>query len=318
MKKMARFISLVLIAMVMLFVCSTAAFAEKADYNIAFFTMSASGEFWSTVMNGAKDAAESYGVNYTIDGPVSETSFEQQINMVEDAITKGANALCIAVCDAEALIPTLEEAEEKGIKIVLFNTTCNYQGETFIATDNYLAGQMGGEELAKAAESTGKYVCLGSAETVESNRQRCDGAIAWIEENAPDMELVEVKYCDNDLEKAMSIVNDWVTANPDLKAIFSNNDTTTTAVANVLQERDMVGKIKHVGFDATKTNVVYLEEGITDAIITQDAYDIGYQSIVAAVTLLDGGIVEPNIATNVAVVYKDNLNDEGIRKILNF
>lgn len=318
MKKMARLVSLVLIALVMLSVCSVTALAEKSDYNIALFTMSASGEFWSTVMNGAKDAAESYGVTYTIDGPVSETSFEQQINMVEDAITKGADALCIAACDAEALVPTLEEAADKGVRIVLFNSTCNYPGETFIATDNYIAGQLGGEALAKAADSTGKYACLGSAETVESNRQRCDGVIDWIKENAPDMELVDVKYCDNDLEKAMSIVTDWITANPDLKAIFSNNDTTTIAVANVLQERDMVDKIKHVGFDATKTNVVYLDEGITDAIITQDAYDIGYQSIVAAVTLLDGGTVEPNIATNVVVVTKDNLNDEDIRKILNF
>ena len=118
--------------------------------------------------------------------------------------------------------------------------------------------------------------------------------------------------------KGMAIVNDWITANPDLKAIFSNNDTTTIAVANVLQERGLVGEIVHVGFDATETNVVYLEEGVTSAIITQDAYDIGYQSIVAAVTLLDGGTVEPNIATNVAVVTKDNLNDESIRKILNF
>lgn len=132
------------------------------------------------------------------------------------------------------------------------------------------------------------------------------------------MTLVDTQYCDNDLERGMAIVNDWITANPDLKAIFSNNDTTTIAVANVLQERDMVEKIVHVGFDATETNVVYLEQDITSAIITQDAYDIGYQSIEAAVTLLDGGTVEPNIATNVAVVTKENLNDEDIRKILNF
>ena len=60
----------------------------------------------------------------------------------------------------------------------------------------------------------------------------------------------------------------------------------------------MVGKIVHVGFDATETNVIYLEQDITSAIITQDAYDIGYQSIEAAVTVLDGGTLEPNIATN--------------------
>ena len=314
-KKLLAVILTVILALAMMAVPSL---AEKSDYNVALFTMSASGEFWSNVMNGAEAAAQEFGITYTIDGPDTESSFEQQINMVEDAITKGADAICIAVCDSEALIPTLEEAAELGIKIVLFNTNCNYEGETFIATDNFIAGQLGGEALAQASGGAGKYVCLGSAETVEANRARCDGAVDFISQNAPDMELVEVKYCDNDLEKGMAIVNDWITANPDLKAIFSNNDTTTIAVANVLQERGLVGEIVHVGFDASETNVVYLEEGVTSAIITQDAYDIGYQSIVAAVTLLDGGTVEPNIATNVAVVTKDNLNDESIRKILNF
>lgn len=318
MKHTKKLIAAILVIVLTLTSLTAFAVAETEAYNVALFTMSASGEFWSTVMNGARDAAEELGIEYTIDGPDSETSFEQQISMVETAITRGVDAICIAVCDAEALIPVLEQAAGMGIKIILFNTTCNYEGETFIATDNFMAGQLGGEALAQYASSEGQYVCLGSAETVESNRARIDGAIDWISTNAPDMTLVDTQYCDNDLERGMAIVNDWITANPDLKAIFSNNDTTTIAVANVLQERDMVGKIVHVGFDATETNVVYLEQDITSAIITQDAYDIGYQSIEAAVTVLDGGTVEPNIATNVAVVTKENLNDEDIRKILNF
>jgi ABC-type sugar transport system, periplasmic component len=288
------------------------------DYNVAVFTMSASGEFWNTVMNGAKDAGEELGIKYTVNGPDTESSFEQQISMVEDAITKGADAVCIAVCDSEALVPTLETAAEKGIKIVLFNTNCSYEGETFIATDNFLAGQSAGEALAGAAGEEGKYVCLGSAETVEVNRQRIDGCRDYIEKNVPGMEHIDTQYCDNNLEKAMRIVNDWITANPDLKAIFANNDVTTTAVANVLEERGLSGKIACIGFDATETNVVYLEEGIFAGIVTQDAYDIGYQSVKKAVELLEGSTIEKNIATNVAIITKDNLNDEDIRKILNF
>jgi ribose transport system substrate-binding protein len=327
MKENCRYVSLVLsafLASVMLIACNRSAVKTvdgplaRGDMNVALFTMSASGEFWSTVMNGADAAGKDLGIKYTINGPATETSFEQQIKMTEDAITKGANAICIAVCDADALVPTLENAAAKGIKIVLFNTTSSYDGETFIATDNFIAGQMAGKVLAEVLNKKGKYACLGSAETVESNRARCDGVNDYIGKNASGMELADVRYCANDLQRGMAIVNDWITATPDIAGIFSNNDMTTTAVANVLRERGLIGKIAHVGFDATETNVVYLEEGITNAIITQDAYDIGYQSIKAAVTLLEGGTVEKNVATNVAVVTKDNLNDSDIRKILNF
>lgn len=170
--------------------------AGNADpWNVAVFTMSGSGEFWASVMAGAERACEEFGLVYTIDGPATETSYEQQIAMVEDAITKGADAICIAVCDSEALVPTLEAAAAKGIKIILFNTTCNYDGLTFIATDNYEAGRLGGKALGEALGGEGKVCLLGSQETVPSNVARCEGARDYIEENFPNMEVVDIQYC---------------------------------------------------------------------------------------------------------------------------
>ena len=280
--------------------------------------MSGSGEFWASVMAGAERACEEFGLVYTIDGPATETSYEQQIAMVEDAITKGADAICIAVCDSEALVPTLEAAAAKGIKIILFNTTCNYDGLTFIATDNYEAGRLGGKALGEALGGEGKVCLLGSQETVPSNVARCEGARDYIEENFPNMEVVDIQYCDGDMEKALTISNDWITAIPDLAGIFSNNDFSTIAAANIIEERGRVGEIVHVGFDATETNVVYLESGTTTAIVTQDPSDIGYQSVVSAVKALEGESLPENIGTNIVVVTKDNLNDADIRAILGF
>lgn len=121
--------------------------------------MSGSGEFWASVMAGAERACEEFGLVYTIDGPATETSYEQQIAMVEDAITKGADAICIAVCDSEALVPTLEAAAAKGIKIILFNTTCNYDGLTFIATDNYEAGGLAERLWARLSAVKARSAC---------------------------------------------------------------------------------------------------------------------------------------------------------------
>ena len=296
----------------------SAASAEKKPWKIAVFTMSSSGEFWASVMAGAEKACKEQGLVYTINGPDTETSYEQQISMVEDAITKGVQAICIAVCDSEALVPTLEAAAQKGIKIILFNTTCSYKGLTFIATDNTEAGKVGAKALGEALGGKGKVCLLGSAQTVPSNVERCDGAKAYFKENCPNIEVMDTKYCENDMEKAMSIANDWISSIPDLAGIFSNNDTTTIAVANVLKERAKNGKIMQVGFDATKTNVVYLEAGTTNAIVTQDPGDIGYQSVICAVKALEGETLQPKIGTKIVLVTKDNLNDPDVRKVLGF
>lgn len=295
-----------------------AAPAEKEPYNIAVFTMCASGEFWASVMAGAEKACKELGVEYTINGPSTETAFEEQIAMVEDAINKGADAICIANCDAEALVPTLEAAAEKGIKIILFNTTSNFDGLTFIATDNFEAGKLGGNALGEAMGGKGKVCLLGTAEDVPSNVDRNLGAKAGLEENYPDIEVVDIRYCAGDMQKAMDITNDWLTSYPDLAGIFSNNDYSTVAVANVLEERGRAGQVMHIGFDATETNVVYLNSGTTQGIVTQDPGDIGYQSVQSAYKALEGETLEKTIGTNVALVTKDNLNDPDIKTILGF
>ena len=254
-------------------------------------------------------------LSYTISPIHNEAYF---VKLAKELEQMGADAICIAVCDSEALVPTLEAAAAKGIKIILFNTTCNYDGLTFIATDNYEAGRLGGKALGEALGGEGKVCLLGSQETVPSNVARCEGARDYIEENFPNMEVVDIQYCDGDMEKALTISNDWITAIPDLAGIFSNNDFSTIAAANIIEERGRVGEIVHVGFDATETNVVYLESGTTTAIVTQDPSDIGYQSVVSAVKALEGESLPENIGTNIVVVTKDNLNDADIRAILGF
>ena len=83
------------------------------------------------------------------------------------------------------------------------------------------------ESLWARLGGEGKVCLLGSQETVPSNVARCEGARDYIQENFPNMEIVDIQYCDGDMEKALTISNDWITAIPDLKGIFSNNDFST-------------------------------------------------------------------------------------------
>ena len=63
MKHTKKLIAAILVIVLTLTSLAAFAVAETEAYNVALFTMSASGEFWSTVMNGARDAAEA--VSYT-------------------------------------------------------------------------------------------------------------------------------------------------------------------------------------------------------------------------------------------------------------
>lgn len=291
---------------------------EAGTYSIDVFMKSNAGDFWKAVELGAEAAGADKGVNVSVFACDNETNYDQQIQQIESSMSRNVDAIAIACLDSEALAPVVESATEKGIKVISFNGILNSDAIlTHIATDNYAAGEMAGEALAQAMGGKGKYVVLGAAEGVQNNRDRSEGCIAYITENYPDMELIASDYMDNDMSVATSMINDWITANPDLGGIFTNNETGTIAAATVFQERDKVGQIAHVGFDATVQTVAQITDGITDSIISQQPFKMGYLSVENCVALLNGEEVPETIDTGALLVTTENADSEEVNAIIN-
>lgn len=292
--------------------------APSKDLYVAVIMKSYSGDFWKTVELGAKTAGKDLGVRVTVEAPDTETNIEQQIKMVENAVTKGANVIAISVLDTKALVPAIEQAKAAGVKILTFNSALDSKIPiTHVATDNWAAGELAGKALGEAMKGQGKFAILGAVQGVKNNRDRSDGAASYIAKKYPGMSLVTIRYTDNDLNNALAITSDIITANPDIAGFFSNNETTTIAVSIVLAEKGKIGKIKHIGFDATAQTVGALKSGITSSIVTQVPFKMGYLSVQSAVDSNKGKTLPAITDTGVSLVTLDNLNTPEIQKIMN-
>ena len=285
---------------------------------VAVIMKSYSGDFWKTVELGALTAGKDLGIKVTVEAPDTETNMEQQIKMVENAVTKGAKVIAISVLDSKAMIPAIEQAVSSGVKIITFNSKIDSELPlTHVATDNWAAGELAGKALGEALGGKGKYAILGAVQGVKNNRDRSDGAADYIKKNFPEMELITIRYTDNDLNNALAITSDLITAIPDIKGFFSNNETTTIAVSIVLEEKNKIGVIKQVGFDATPQTIGALENKIISAIVTQVPFKMGYVAVESALNALDGKTLPPVTDTGVALVTMENLNSAEIQKIIN-
>lgn len=313
---MKRFLT-ALLALIMVYMILVPAMAEEELY-IAMFPKAYIGDFWKSVEAGAQKAAEDYGVRITFEGPESETDLDGQIQLIENALIKEPDMIAIAPLDSIGNVPIIETANEKGIKVVTFNSKLESDiPMTHVATDNWAAGEMAGKALGEALNGKGKFAIIGANEAVKNNRDRSDGAAAYIAEHFPEMELISIQYTDGDMSKALSVSSDLITANPDIAGFFTNNETTTIALASVLQEKGMAGKITHIGFDATLQTVGYIEDGTTSAIVTQVPFNMGYLAVEKALAAYNGEELEPVYDTGVALVTNENLNTDEIQSIVN-
>jgi ABC-type sugar transport system substrate-binding protein len=95
--------------------------ATNPTYKIYLITNEKQPQFWHYVNQGVSDMADLLGLTYTWEAPVSQ-EIELQIDIVNDAVKNGADAIIISPLDATRLAVPIKQAKEKGIKIIYINS----------------------------------------------------------------------------------------------------------------------------------------------------------------------------------------------------
>ncbi|MBC5624062.1 ABC transporter substrate-binding protein [Clostridium sp. NSJ-49] len=108
-------------------------------------------QFWQVVKKGADQAAADLGVTITFEGPASESDINDQVNMINSALSKKPSALALAALDTQAVSSQLAEAQKQGIPVVGFDSGVPGAPEGQVAanaaTDNYNAATIPADKL---------------------------------------------------------------------------------------------------------------------------------------------------------------------------
>src|SRR5712671_1194933 len=99
--------------------------------------------FWQSVHAGAAKAAKENNVEIVWNGPVTETDFNGQLQIVDAMINRHVDAIALAPIDKTVMVSVVERAAREKIPVVIFDSAVDT--DKFIsqvATDNYQAGQL--------------------------------------------------------------------------------------------------------------------------------------------------------------------------------
>lgn len=274
-------------------------------------------EFWQTVKMGTEAAAKELGDKTSYVGPADETQIAEQIQLVENAMAKKPNGLLLAALDANALAPLVETANSRGIKVVTFDSGVNSDiPASFVATNNRKAGAQAADALAALINNKGKVGIIAHVAGTSSAIERSEGFVAQMKEKYPDINVLPVQYSDGDPQKAMDKTIDMLQANPDLAGIYGTNEGSTLGVANAIDSQNVKGKVKVIGFDSTEAIINFLNAGVIQGFVVQDAYQIGYQGIKALDAAISGQSIPKEIDIPVKFVNAQNINTPEIEKLL--
>ena len=273
--------------------------------------------FWTSVKAGADSAGVELGVEIIWKGPSLETDIPGQIAILEDYINKRVDAIVVAATDSRALIPTLEEASRRGIKVITIDSGVESDIPlSFVASDNIQAANIAADVLVELIGGAGQVACIPFIPGAETSIWRENGFKQGLEKH-PEAELVAVQYSQADVATAMAVTENILTAWPNLDGIFAANESGAIGAAQALIARNLQGRVKLVAFDAAPNEIEALKSGVIQALIVQQPFEMGYLGVKTAVEAIGGHAVPPRIDTGIKVVTLKNIDEPEIRKTLN-
>jgi ribose transport system substrate-binding protein len=283
--------------------------------------------YWSNVEKGVQAAGKNLGVETIFFVPPKE-DVAAQIQTMETYIAQGVTGIAIAPSDPEALEPMMKKAAEAGILVTTLDAPPieNSVSLVYIGTDNFSAGKIAGETMAKLLPDGGKVGIGRGSDTALNALQRTDGFLEGIA--GANIDALPPVNDKEDAATALQLANSVISANPDLAGAFGVYAHNGPAWARAVKEANAAGRIKVVCFDATTDIINGIKEGVIDATVAQREYDMGYKSVQIIKLMADKGVdmalkgmaaEDGAIDTGVDVItavtlrgYEATLNSKGI------
>ncbi|MDX9978834.1 MAG: substrate-binding domain-containing protein [Lentisphaeria bacterium] len=274
--------------------------------------------FWKSIHAGAVKAGGELDVEIIWKGPPREDDRAQQIEVVQNFITRRVDGIVLAPLDRSALVGPVEAATEAGISVVIIDSALDSDAFlSFVATDNRQGGKLAAKRLCEVMGGKGKALMMRYAVGSASTEEREAGFLDGMKEFGPEIELVSTNQYGGVLaESAQQRASQLLTRFPDVEGIFCPNESTTYGMLRALETAGRAGQVKFVGFDASESLLTGLRNGAIHGLSVQNPFKMGYVGVATVVAALRGEKVEPLIDTGVVMVTPENIGEPAIVELV--
>jgi len=299
--------------------------AADSAYTIAVIPKGTTHEFWKSVNAGAVKAqreltAQGTKVDVIWKGPLREDDRDQQIQVVENFMSRHVSAIVLAPLDSQALVRPVHTATRAKVPVVVIDSDLKSdEYVSFVATDNYKGGQLAAERMGSLLGGSGKVILLRYAVGSASTEAREAGFVDVLKTKFPGITLISSdQHAGATREMAYQVSQNLLNRfGREVNGIFCPCEPPTIAMTKALRDIGLAGgKVKMVGFDAGSQSVTDMKNGDVQGLVVQNPLLMGYLGVVTAVKHLKGQPVEKRIDTGVVLVTPENMNDPQVKELL--
>jgi ribose transport system substrate-binding protein len=259
---------------------------------------------------GAQDAAKKYGIDLEVLDAGGFQNVSKQVSQFETALGEKPDAIMILPSSPVAFNAQIKQAEEQGIKVLpTLIPPPNAKFDYSLADDLPLDAAKSVDSLAQALGDKGNlYAILGGAGTTVADLFQ-QGMEAELKKH-PNLKVVYSKslpgYTISDAQKAAESA---LVSQPDVDGIITNDTILGIGASKALAAQGKNVPIAGIGPGDQQT-IQALKDGKISIGATPPFYAVGYNTVLWASHLLDGGTVDKPVTTVPPMILtKDNIGN---------
>lgn len=259
---------------------------------------------------------EEAGADVTVSS--ADGDAENQCNQIYDFIEKGVEVVLIQAADSNAVAPAIKACNDAGVKVIAVNRTIygDCKADYSVLIDDNAMGEMCAKYIAdnsqgKETKVTTMQGTLGTATADDRATGFNDGV------KANGLDNIRDNPCEWSSETAMAAMNDVLTTDGDVGAVFLHSDCMLAGVVSALTQSDKMKKVDEdghvmiVSIDGSASALDYIRQDVVD--MTVDNSPLAMATI-AAKAVLTKVVNDEDLGGNVITVEataitKDNVDD---------
>ena len=299
-KKILAFSLVAIISMSFFIGCSN----RKSDKKVGIVLSTLNNPFFVSMKEGAEKEAEKLGFELIVLDSQNDPAKER--SNVEDLIQLGVVALLINPTDSDAVVKSVEVANEANIPVITLDRQSN-GGEvtSHIASDNIKGGAMAAEFVLEklGTEANINVVELQGIPGASATRDRGAGFHSILDDKT-NVKFVSSQAADFDRQKGLSVMENILQGNSDVQVVFAHNDEMALGAAKAIGTSNV--KAMGIGFDGNEDALDAVEKGEMIATVAQQPDLIGALGVELALKIYNGEAVDKEIAADLKIVSNQN------------
>jgi ribose transport system substrate-binding protein len=244
------------------------------DFKIVILT-NGSSPFWDACDRGLQDAGKELGVQVEL--VRNDASEGGQIRRLEQLATQSdVKGVGISVLEKEAagVAEAMQALRAKGVKVITVDSDGPREArEAFVGTNNLEGGRELGRLAARLRPDGGKAVTFVGFLGAQNAQERIQGFKEGVGEK---IQVVDSMEDGTDEPKARNNVTAAIQNHPEVNILAGIWSYNAPAIADVIAANGRRKDFTIVTFDAEPGAIVAMDQGMIDAMVVQDPYNMGY------------------------------------------